>query len=221
VRLADGAELHTDHVWSTLPLPALAHLVEPAPPPEVRAAAGGLTHRALVLVYLVLERRPYTPFDTHYFPALDVSLSRLSEPVNFRDGPDPSDRTVLCAEVPCAVGDESWECNAAEHGAEVAAALERQGLPAPAAIEVEVRRLPRVYPVYRPGFETAAATLERWSTGAGVRTFGRQGLFVPDNTHHALAMGWAIGDALGLDGKFDERRWADARERFRDNVVED
>jgi hypothetical protein len=52
-------------------------------------------------------------------------------------------------------------------------------------------------------------------------TFGRLGLFVHDNTHHALAMAWAAADALRPDGSFDHAAWAVARGRFARHVVED
>ena len=63
----------------------------------------------LVLVYLALPRAEWTPYDAHYFPEAGVRLSRLSEPKNYRDNPDdPQDVTVLCAEIPCSVGDDIW-----------------------------------------------------------------------------------------------------------------
>jgi hypothetical protein len=79
-----------------------------------------------------------------------------------------------------------------------------------------------VYPIYRVGFGDDLTALEAWSASlAGLVTFGRQGLFTPDNTHHALAMGWAAADALGPDGGFDADAWATARDGFRSFVVED
>ena len=90
-----------------------------------------LEFRALALVYLVLGRPRYTEFDAHYFPELDVAFSRVSEPKNYRDGDgvDPSDRTVLCAEVPCSVGDDTWRAADDALGAMVADGLVAQGLP--------------------------------------------------------------------------------------------
>ena len=145
---------------STLPLPVLATLLADAPA-HVRVAAASLRFRALALVYLVLPQPRYTPFDAHYFPALDAPFSRVSEPKNYRDGAgsDPPDRTVLCAEVPCSVGDEVWTASDDDLGALVAEALARQGLPPARAIGVEVRRLPTAYPVYRSGFEEPLTTL--------------------------------------------------------------
>lgn len=223
LRLGDGTAIDAHHVFSTLPLPVLAAAASPPPPPDVLDAARGLRHRALVLVYLVLARARWTDFDAHYFPGLEVPASRVSEPKNYRDNPDdPPDRTALCAEVPCWEGDETWTASPSVLGDRVAAALRAVGLPDPAPVAVEVRRLPRVYPVYRPGFEWDLSALELWLRGhPRVVTLGRQGLFVPDNTHHVMAMGWQAAGALGADGSFDADVWAAARHQFRSHVVED
>ena len=222
VQLSDGPAVEAGRVWSTLPVALLPRLAEPAPPPQVLTALDGLEHRALALVYLVVERPRYTAFDAHYFPSPAVPLSRLSEPKNYRDGPDPPDRTVLCAEVPCTVGDDRWTAGDEDLGAEVAEALERVGLPPVAATDVVVRRLSRVYPVYRPGFERSLGEVEAWvRQWPRLLTLGRQGLFVGDNTHHVLAMGRAAAACLRPDGSFDDDGWQAARESFRSNVVED
>ena len=73
---------------------------------RVLADAGRLRFRAMVLVYLVHDGRPWTPYDAHYLPGPETPVTRISEPANYRDSADdPADRTVLCAELPCAVGD--------------------------------------------------------------------------------------------------------------------
>ncbi|HEV3495893.1 MAG TPA: FAD-dependent oxidoreductase, partial [Actinomycetes bacterium] len=85
-----------------------------------------------------------------------------------------------------------------------------------------VRRLPQAYPIYRAGFEQGFEAVDAWvSRQPRLITFGRQGLFVHDNTHHALAMAWAAADALAADGAFDHAAWAAARESFTSHVVED
>ena len=222
VTTTSGLEIDVARVWSTAPLGVLAGLVTPPPPAQVIESARRLRHRGLVLVYLVVDRPRWTGFDAHYFPEADVALARLSEPKNYREGPDPEDRTVLCAEVPATVGDALWQTGPEALGEMVRDVLVRLGLPDPAPSAVEVRRLPRVYPVYRPGFERALAGLETWAAGQErLLTFGRQGLFVPDNTHHALAMGTAAADALRPDGSFDDPAWRRARDGFRAHVVED
>ena len=221
--LDGGATLDADQVWSTAPLPALARAVDPPPPDDALAAAGRLRHRAMVLLYVVVDRRQWTEFDAHYFPGPEVVAARVSEPRNYRDDPgEPADRTVLCAEIACWKGDELWRSSDEDLAARLAGELAALGLPEPRPAAVESRRLPRVYPVYRPGFAADLAALETWASGLeGLVTFGRQGLFTPDNTHHALAMGWAAAGALGTDGTLDRRRWEAARDGFRCFVVED
>jgi len=219
---AGGREHHAARVFSTIPLPALVGMAGDAAPVAVHTAAGALTSRAMVLVYLVLARRQYTPFDAHYLPESFTPVTRVSEPRNYRDGNDPPDRTVLCAELPCAQGDTLWSASPAELGALVGDGLRAAGLPDPSFVDVEVRRLPRAYPVYRVGFGPHLAALDAWADAQPrLLTFGRQGLFAHDNTHHALAMAWDAVDALGLEGSFDERAWSAARRRFATHVVED
>jgi len=223
VVVGSGAEsVDAGRVWSTAPLPTVVRWSDPAPPPAVLDAGAGLTHRGLVLVHLVVDRPRWTEFDAHYVPAADNPVARLSEPKNYRDGPDPAGTTVLCAEVPADVGDATWNATDDALGEQVREAVCRLGLPDPAPVAVAVRRLPRVYPRYRVGYEADLAALEAWAAAQPrLLTFGRQGLFVPDNTHHALAMGAAAAAALRPDGTFDDAAWRRARDGFRTHVVED
>jgi protoporphyrinogen oxidase len=226
-----GTTVHTDHgtvtagqVWSTVPPGVLTTLCDPPPGDAVLAAARALEHRALVLCYIVLAGPRYTPFDAHYFPTPEVTASRVSEPKNYRDGDgvDPDDRTVLCVELPCTRGDELWSAAPDELAARIMTELARAGLPRAAPLHAEVRRVPHAYPVYRTGFEDAWHRLDAWVDAVpGLLTFGRQGLFAHDNTHHALAMGLAAADALAPDGSLDVNRWRFARASFREHVVED
>jgi protoporphyrinogen oxidase len=198
-------------------------MADPAPPPDVLRAAGRLDFRAMVLVYLVLEGGRYSPYDAHYLPDPGTSVTRVSEPANYRDGDDPPDRTVLCAELPCSRDGELWRAGNDRLAGLVRAALVDRGLPDPGPVRrVAVRRLPNVYPVYRVGYVTPFQALDAWAAAQpALLSFGRLGLFVHDNTHHALAMAWAAADALAPDGAFDHTAWSAARESFTTHVVED
>jgi protoporphyrinogen oxidase len=219
--LADLRDSGADRVVWTAPLTALVRAA-PDAPAHVQRAARGLTHRAMTLVYLVLDRPRYTDFDAHYVPDPSVALTRLSEPKNYRDGPDPRDRTVLCAEIPCGPGDAVWTASDADLGARTAEDLERIGLPRPRVAGVEVRRLPSVYPVYTPTTARDLAVVDEWASSlAGVTVLGRQGLFVADNLHHVMDMAWSAIDVLRTDGSADEARWRAERDRFARFVVED
>ncbi len=226
VRTGAGAEITAGHVFSTVPLTALARIVEPGPAPAVLARAAGLRFRAMVLVYLVLDQPSrWTPFDAHYLPGEGTPVTRVSEPANYRDSADdPAGRTVLCAEIPCSPdpGDAVWSASDDELAGRVAADLGRARLPPVRPVHVETRRLRHVYPVYDIGYGTRLAALDAWAAAlAGVTTFGRLGLFAHDNTHHAFAMAYAAVDALNRDGNLDGPAWAAARQRFATHVVED
>ncbi|MGH3910924.1 MAG: FAD-dependent oxidoreductase, partial [Pseudonocardiaceae bacterium] len=209
VRTRDGEEFTAGHLFTTIPLPLLARITMPAPPASAVDAAAALRFRSMVLVYLVHEGRPWTGFDAHYLPGPDTPVSRISEPANYRiSSDDPADRTVLCCEVPCQFGDRSWSADDGELAAVVADTLDRAGLPPVRGGEVVTRRLRTVYPVYEIGYAEHLAGLDAWAaTLPRVTTFGRLGLFVHDNTHHAMAMAYDAVDAL-RDGYWDATAWS-------------
>lgn len=216
VSTADGRAVDAGHVLSTVPLPVLARLAG-------GPTGTGLAFRAMVLVYLVHAGGRWSPYDAHYLPGPETPVSRLSEPANYRDSAaDPTDRTVLCAEIPCAVGDPMWTSTPDGLAAVVTAGLAAAGLPPVRLAAVEVRRLPHVYPVYRRGYAAALAPLDTWADSLDrITSFGRLGLFAHDNTHHALAEAFDAVTALRPDLTRDPTAWTAARARFTTHVVED
>jgi protoporphyrinogen oxidase len=226
VRWQKGESQHrkeAEAVWSTLPITTLVRLLEPPAPAEILAAAARIRYRGLILIYLVLEQDQFTEFDAHYFPELAIPIARLSEPKNYSASSDPSGVTVLCAELPSDPGDEWWPLPDDELGARLCGWLHDVGLPVTAKVRrTFTRRLAFAYPVYDRNFEPALDLMVDWvGEIQGLLTFGRQGLFAHDNTHHALAMAHAAVDCLGHDGKFDGGKWRQYREVFETHVVED
>lgn len=215
--------LPAHQVWSTIPITALAHCLLPSPPPECIDATARVGYRAMVLIYLVLEQRQFSEYDAHYFPDLDLPITRISEPKNYRDRDEWPDRTILCAELPCAVDGPEWRQSDEELGRLVCRVLETAGIPIHAPVkEVMTRRLPQAYPIYRQGYEVYFEQLDRWIDQIeGLLTFGRQGLFIHDNTHHTLYMAYAATDCLNNDGWFNRERWQEYRQVFATHVVED
>lgn len=211
------------HVWSTIPVSLLAQLIDPPAPPEVLHAARAIRTRAMILIYLVLETPRFTPFDAHYFPESHIRLTRMGEPKNYSGRTEPPDRTVLFGELPCFTHDDVWTASEDQLRDLMRNALEKSGLPIRVPIlQTVVKRLPHAYPVYPTGYEEHFNLLDRWIARLdGILSFGRQGLFAHDNTHHALAMAYAAVDCLNPDGRFDPARWASCREEFSHHVVED
>jgi protoporphyrinogen oxidase len=222
IEVDGGRPVEAAVALSTLPVTVLARLARPAPPVESLGAAARLRFRAMVLVYLVLEVDRYTAFDAHYLPETWTPVTRISEPKNYRDGDDPPGRTVLCAEIPCEREDQVWQASEDDLAAVVLEALRTADLPAAQPVEIAVRRLPFVYPVYEAGYERALERLEAWADAQPrLLSFGRGGLFAHDNAHHALAEGWAAADVLRPGGGIDREAWEAARARFAQHVVED
>ena len=216
--------VRADAVLSTVPVPTLASIVAPAPPPKVVGALGRCRTRSMVLAYLVVDRDQYTPYDAHYFPGPETVVARLSEPKNYRDGDDPAGQSVICAELPCWSHDDIWHADDTEIAERVATDLEASGLPRVSRTATAIRRLPSVYPVFERATMGDRATVAEWLASlapSGLISFGRQGLAVIDNLHHVTAMGADAAAALTPEGEVDARRWLDSLDRFAAHVVED
>jgi protoporphyrinogen oxidase len=221
----EGAEhvVTTPHLWSTLPITLLAKGMRPGPPAEVLQAASGIDYRAMILIYLVLEQDRFTEYDAHYFPEESIPISRLSEPKIYSASAEPRGLTLLCAELPTDPDSPEWTMSDENLGNRLREWLGQAGLPVRAPVRrVVTRRLKQAYPVYAQGYEAHFATLDNWVSGLpGVLTFGRQGLFAHDNTHHALYMAYAAVECFDVNGDFNWELWREFRKVFETHVVED
>lgn len=208
---------------STLPLTLLVKLIRPEAPAEILSAASQIDFRGMILIYLVLEEKQFTEYDAHYFPEESIPISRLSEPKNYSGTATPADCTVLCAELPANPDSPEWGMSDEELGKAMCAWLGQTGLPVRSRVrKVVTRRLRQAYPTYRAGYEEHFTAIDNWiGKLQGLLTFGRQGLFAHDNTHHALFMANAAVDCLGTNGKFDWKKWREYRKIFETHVVED
>ena len=101
--------------------------------------------------------------------------------------------------------------------------MARAGLPLKRPpIRAFARRLRQAYPIYTMGYEKWLGAMDEWTLSVpGFLSYGRQGLFAHDNTHHALFMARAAVDCL-TDKGFDMSRWnGHYRKIFATHVVED
>lgn len=216
VSTQDGDEVSGSLVLSTLPLPLLARLARPAPSLTSMEASARLRYRAMLLVYVVHAGGRWTRFDTFDIPDPRTPVSRISEPANYRSSvDDPTDRSVLCVEIPCTMTDEVWGLSDEGLGDLVDETLGMCGLPAVNRVHVESRRLGQVYPIHRAGHEQDLLDVDSWSrTIRRVVTLGRQGLFVLENVDQALSMAYDAVESIRDDGSFDRYAWSVARERY-------
>ena len=216
-------EVEATQVFSTIPVNVLARSISPAPPEPIQEAASKIQFRGMILVYLVLDQDQFTEYDAHYFPEPEITISRLSEPKIFSDGAGTPGITVLCSEIPCEVNGPIWKLTDEQLRDIVLDSLSKAEIPVTARIQqVLTRRLPNAYPIYFQGYEKYFESIDQWCGQIdGLVSFGRQGLFVHDNTHHALFMGYAASKCLNETGSLDQARWEQYRKRFESHVVED
>jgi protoporphyrinogen oxidase len=212
-----------DAIWSTLPISLLVRRLDPPAPSDVLEAAKRIRFRGMILIYLVIQQAQFSEYDAHYFPELTIPVSRISEPKNYSAVSEPPDRTILCAELPADPEELEWALSDEELGRRLCTWLAEVGLPVRAPVlRTAVRRLNYAYPVYDRGFEAHFKVMDDWLTQlTGLLTFGRQGLFAHDNTHHALAMAYAAADCFSCDGEFNRALWSRYRQDFENHVVED
>ncbi|MFC1839990.1 FAD-dependent oxidoreductase [Thermodesulfobacteriota bacterium] len=212
-----------DMVFSTIPLNNLLEYIEPEPPLEVIEAGKDLRYRGMVLCYLILGTDRFSTYDAHYFPEEDVIFSRISEPKNYYNDLENKETTGLCIEIPCWVGDDTWNASIDDIRQKIIHDLEHSCLPVKSPVkDVFIRRLPHAYPVYDLDFEQRFNTLEKYLNNLrGMVSLGRQGLFIHDNIHHAFEMAYAASDCLKRNGDWDRVKWLEHRERFKSFTVED
>jgi len=184
-------------VWSA-PLPELLRRLDPLPPPHVRETSEALRYRAVVLVYVALRRPRVGLPDTYYFPEPEFPFNRVIEQKNFSECLVPADQTVLGMDLACDPDDAVWHASDAQLAERVLPALERAGLAEPREVlEIFSRRFRSAYPIYELGAAERLQTAQAWlSQLDNVWSIGRQGLYLHNNTHHSLIMGYRAADAI-------------------------
>lgn len=210
-------------VFSTIPVTTLVNSLKPRPPSEVIRCSNQLQYRAMIFCYLILASGQFTPYDAHYFPDNEAIFSRVSEPKNYSCSPDPPRITGLCVEIPCSVGDDIWNASDDQIIHRVIKDLASVGIPLSAPLlNVFIRRQRHAYPLYDLEFQNRFEIVDDYLIHIpNLVSLGRQGLFVHDNTHHALEMAYAASTCLDSGGYWDRNRWLSYRSQFESHVVED
>ena len=178
-------------VISTIPLPALARLLDPAAPPDVLRAADSLGFRDLLLVAVAVDRAFVTDQTWIYLPDRSLPFGRIHEPKNWSRAMAPPGQSLVVAEYFCFRGDKIWE-SSDEHLAQLTATgLERLGyLQRREVVGTRVVRVPAAYPLFEVGYERHAAAVLAGISGIGnLHVAGRSGCFAYQNMDHAIRSG--------------------------------
>ena len=214
----EGAE-HTvecDEVVNTIPLPRLLETLRPEIGPEVRQAIANLRYLGIVFVYLEVDLPTVSPDHWVYLPEKHLTVHRISEFKNFSDSSAPGDKTVVCCEITCNVGDEHWRMDEKQLAAIAENDLIKVGLLGPGMCRsIDVHRLPYAYPVYDLTYkENLAPVRDFVNTLENIKTGGRQGLFRYNNMDHSVAMGRRVAKTLSLGADARAEEVATGKEYF-------
>ena len=215
--------IEADFIWSTIPNTLLTQSIQPAPPSDTMNASKNLEYRSMILIYLTLNQKQFTEYDAHYFPEASIPVTRLSEPKNYGNVSTPENSTVLCAELPCFTTSPEWKMQDKELGELVRQSLEKVELTIKVPIEkVVTKRLKYAYPIYKKRYDKNLDEIGRYLDQIeNVLSFGRQGLFAHDNTHHALGMAYSAVECFDTQNGFDFTKWKEFRKVFETYVVVD
>lgn len=200
--------LECDELVNTIPLPRLLETFQPAIGPEVHESIAKLRYLGIVFVYLEVQQPTVSPDHWVYLPEKHLTVHRISEFKNFSDADAPGDRTVVCCEITCNVGDEHWNMDIETASQLAEGDLVKVGLLEPGSARgIDMHKLPYAYPVYDLTYKENLDVLKKAAKQVkNLRTTGRQGLYRYNNMDHSIAMGRRTAKTLakGVDARAEE-----------------
>jgi len=189
------------HVISSAPLVQLVRLFDPPLSSSVHEAADHLTHRAFLVVSLIIERPDLFPDQWIYVHSPEVEVGRIQNFGSWSPDmvPEPG-RSCVGMEYFCDQGDEIWERGDADLIAQARREIATLGLAREEQVlDGVVVRQPDAYPVYHPEYadqiDVIRAAIEQIDN---LQTIGRSGLHRYNNMDHSMKTGaLAAANALG------------------------
>jgi len=204
-----------DVVLSSLPLPALPSLLTPFESSVKRRIAGSVVLNDLLLVFLKVKQEKLFEDSWIFVPDPAVPFHRVSEQASFDPGMTPGG-SIVCCEIMSHAGRPFFDKPDEELRGLCLEGLKRLGADTSGVLDFRVFRLPKSYPVYRPGaMDTVDEVLSRLDNYENFRTIGRQGSFNYIGSLDAMDIGygaarWVQGGVTGPDAR---ARWAAERKR--------
>jgi protoporphyrinogen oxidase len=204
LRVREGETEYTiqaEHVISSMPVRELVRCLEPAPPPEVVAAAGRLRYRDFLTVGLIVARDEVFPDNWIYIHSEEVRVGRIQNYKNWSPEMVPErGRTSLGLEYFVNEGDDLWSMSDPDLIALGSRECERLGLlSAGEVVDGTVIRMRKAYPVYDASYGDAMATIRSWLAGIpNLQAIGRNGQHRYNNQDHSMLTGvYAARNVLG------------------------
>ena len=191
-------EVAGDFFVSTLPITTLVKALRPCPPDDVLEAVSALTYRAMIFLFLAVDKPAITDDHWIYIPEAKTIFNRVSEMRNFTPDAGPVGKTSLTVEITCDPGDDIWNLPEEElyersiHGLVDAGLLRSDQV-----LDHFFARSLHAYPTYDLKFEVNLGRLAyHLADFANLVVCGRQGLFRYINQDHAIEMGFCAAEEI-------------------------
>jgi len=202
----------SDFVVSSLPLGIAVRLLGRAIPDKVAT----LTEQTIILndlllVFLHLDQSKLFPQAWVFVPDPGVAFHRISEQESFDPAMTPNG-TIVCCEIMSNEMRNMASLSDAELIQAAVQGLSAMGYHGMRILDSRVVRLPKSYPVFRPGFESALSEiLGHIDRIENFRTVGRQGAFNYIGTLDAMDIGY--GFVRWFQAGQRDGLWKDERQR--------
>ncbi|MBR85244.1 MAG: amine oxidase [Rhodospirillaceae bacterium] len=172
-------------VVSTLPLPLMLEILDPAPPMEILQKARGIRFRKLLLCVFCLKRGRFSENASIYFPEKEFPFTRLYECKNRSPFVAPENQTAIVLELPCHESSDYWHMSDADILRNTLSALsDVDNIEQEEIIQTAVFRLPFAYPILTVGVDQAVSELVTYLEGfENLHLIGRNATFRYLHTH--------------------------------------
>jgi protoporphyrinogen oxidase len=190
-----------DTLISTIPLDEL--LIKLTPPEHVLQQIKEIKWRGLRLVFLHVNGEPLLDGESFYFPEVKYIFGRVSVPKRFDPAMQPeAGVTAITCEVPCSEDDDLWSATDEQMFDLCLASLRRGALVTDRQTALTEKsfiiNLPKVYPVYRVGWEALIKGLLSYSACRFPFIYfsGKPGLFLHNNIDQSMEIGLLLAEDI-------------------------
>ena len=177
-------------VISSLPLSELVQILEPAPPPDIQAAARALRYRDFLTVALIVSRDKLFPDNWIYIHDPTVKVGRIQNFKNWSSAMVPTrERTCVGMEYFCFEGDDLWSLPDQQLVALATRELSYLGFCSTSdVLDGTVVRQVKAYPVYDDQYEHHVLSIRSWLQGTipNLWCVGRNGMHKYNNQDHSM-----------------------------------
>jgi len=200
-----------DFVVSTLPLALTTRMLSDSLPAHIVDLAGRvIALNDLMLVFLHVNVQSLVKESWVFVPDPDIVFHRLSEQESFDPGMSPSG-SIVCCEIMSNQNRPLTNLSDADLIAGALKGLHDMGYRDFNVLGQRVIRLPKSYPVFKPGFEAGLTeVLQHLDSIKNFRTVGRQGAFNYIGTLDSMDIGYGFVRWLGQP---EDSRWVQERVR--------